>query len=218
MPRTGICDGGGLDRVNAARAYANAIYLAPPALGLAVLAGIIERKGGQWQRAFLVVAAAPLVAAGLWLVLLDKPVRVEAVGPQTMLALWDMAGTKATLALVFALIATAAFAVRVTPQGRWITAFVGVNPAHQPIPVAALRSVRHGGLNFALVGCSRTAVPGHGFVLAHHPECWVRIGTLVAGTARFVQLPAHRSDRHVGTSLRRQSRSCRLMRHPSCHL
>ena len=106
---------------------ANAIYLAPLTVLVAVVAAQLAWPRGLGRMAVLVLAAAPPVAAGLWLLLFDRPVSADepdGLARAADLALWGMAGSKLTLAVVMATLAAALVAARAGPAGRWIAAFL----------------------------------------------------------------------------------------------
>ena len=135
---------------------ANAIYLAPLALLFSLVAARIAwPHTGSWMRLGLIAAAAPPVAAGLWLLLFDKPVSSgEAANTLevTDLGLWNMAADKLTLAVLMVTLIAAALAARTGPAGRWITAYLlaflvlTLNPLLWPI----YQTFVTGGLNFRL--------------------------------------------------------------------
>lgn len=177
---------------------ANAIYLAPLVLLFSLLAAQIVWPHAGWTRAGLIVAAIPPVAAGLWLLLFDKP---PSAGEDTSalfstdLSLWNMAADKLTLAPLLATLAAAAVAARMGPAGRWITAYLvaflilTLNPVLWPFYDRFVT----GGLNFRLWW----ALPLPLFLAiavtwAIIRTGWVRLGTLGAGAgfALLAMLPS----------------------------
>ncbi|KIC45526.1 hypothetical protein RA28_10650 [Ruegeria sp. ANG-S4] len=134
---------------------ANAVYIAPLALGLALGAGWVARSGREPRRLLVLSAALPVLAAGLWLLLFDKPVSVQVDGnlpPHEGLALWDMVAGKPNLLLLLLVAVIAAAAACFLRGGRWISAFVVmtllfvINPWVWP----AYDRFVTGGLNFRL--------------------------------------------------------------------
>lgn len=102
---------------------ANAIYIAPLTLGLALAATFLLRPDLPRSLILLTPAVFPLLA-GLWIMFLDPPV-VSGHGKDVRdLSLWDMASRKQTLALLLLMVLGAALAARFVPQARIVTAFV----------------------------------------------------------------------------------------------
>ncbi|SDX72517.1 hypothetical protein SAMN05444358_11014 [Ruegeria halocynthiae] len=134
---------------------ANGVYIAPLALGLAVGAGWVSRGGQGSQRLLTMLAAVPVLIAGVWLLVFDKPVGVQVTSnppPHKGLAIWDMVADKPNLLLLAVLfwgVATAACFLR---SGRWLSAYMFVtlllviNPFVWPL----YDRFATGGLNFRL--------------------------------------------------------------------
>lgn len=121
---------------------ANAIYLAPLVLLMAVVAAQVAWPGDGRRRLVLLAAAATPIAAGLWLLLFDIPVSAgpaDATRISTTLAFWNMASHKLTLGLLVATMAVAAVAGKVGAGGRWVSAYlavfliIGINPVLWPV-------------------------------------------------------------------------------------
>ncbi|HMO70043.1 MAG TPA: DUF6077 domain-containing protein [Paracoccaceae bacterium] len=134
---------------------ANAIYLAPLALLAAVVAGQLAWPDGAGRRVVLLAAAAVPVAAGLSLLLFDRPLSASDGGGGAVsadLGFWSMAAQKPTLALLLATIAAAVLAGRTGPGGRWIAAYLAVLMivAINPLLWAAYDRYVTGGLNFRI--------------------------------------------------------------------
>lgn len=139
---------------------ANAVYLAPLALGLALLSGVILRKGDGWQRVFLGLAAWPVIGAGLWLFLFDRPVSVQSATGKTLmtwqeqveLALWSLADSKGSLILLIITFVMAVLAGRFSPAARWITIYfvLSLILVFNPFLWSLYSDYATGGLNFRL--------------------------------------------------------------------
>ena len=133
---------------------ANAIYLAPLALFMALAASALAFGQSGLRKLPLILAALPPVAAGLWLLLFDRPVGASDGGgsPWSQLALWDMAAQKTTLAVVIATLSMAALAGLVGRGGRWVSGYLAaflifvMNPLLWPVYDRFVT----GGLNFRL--------------------------------------------------------------------
>ncbi len=134
---------------------ANGVYIAPLVLGVALGAGWIARSGREPHRLLALSAALPVLAAGLFLLLFDKPVSVQVEGTPPShegLALWDMVAGKPNLLFLLLVAMAAAMAACFLRGGRWVSAFVVmtllfvINPWLWP----AYDRFVTGGLNFRL--------------------------------------------------------------------
>ena len=130
---------------------ANAVYLAPLALGVPLLGRVLAGARPHWL--LLGLAALPALAAGLWLVLFDPPVADQRdMMPGNTLGLWNMAPHSLGLLLLIGALGVAAMAARLSPRGRVATASLAagmlilINPLIWPIYFEIVT----GGLNFRL--------------------------------------------------------------------
>ena len=103
----------------------NAIYLAPLVLGVSLVAGLMERSGGEAKRLLLLASTLPPVIAGIWLLSFDKPVPVSQVFPVSFvdIGIWNLAASKVSLGLLLAIALVAALACRIC-KSAWITSFL----------------------------------------------------------------------------------------------
>jgi hypothetical protein len=134
---------------------ANAIYLAPLALLLSIVATQIAWPGAGMRPLALLFSAITPVATGLWLFFFDGPVSAgegDVFRFSMDFGLWATAADKLTLAVVLATLALAALAGRTAAAGRWVAAYLAlflilcVNPVLWPLYDRFVT----GGLNFRL--------------------------------------------------------------------
>lgn len=133
---------------------ANALYIGPLALGLAVCAGWITRGFRKPRRLWVLTAVAPAMIVGLWLMFFDTPVTIAPDENRVFahLALWDMFPDKLPLGLMAVTALCAILVGLLVPRGRIVTAclvsallFV-LNPFLWPLYDGSVT----GGLNFRL--------------------------------------------------------------------
>jgi hypothetical protein len=105
---------------------ANAVYIAPLALGLSVAAVTLVTPTDLWRNAKLMVAVAPPLAAGLFLFLFDRPTSNQHLATQVIrdLGIWDMANAKYLLAVLLGLLFAAALAGLAARRNRWVSAYL----------------------------------------------------------------------------------------------
>lgn len=133
---------------------ANAIYIAPLALGVAVFAAWAARGFSDAHRLAVVLSAAPALVAGLWLLFFDRPVSVPPDLDRGFdhLGLWEMSPDKLLLGLLALTFAAGLSAALVRPSARFLTGcFLGaalfvINPFLWPYYDRFVT----GGLNFRL--------------------------------------------------------------------
>lgn len=140
---------------------ANAVYIGPLALGLAVFAGLLSQtdpgapfRHGLLRRGTVILAALPALAAGIYLLLFDKPLSNQRLSqtPGADLNLWNITPQKYQFALLLGLISIAAMSAWMPPRRRWPAAYlIGAllfvfNPVLWPLYSDHVT----GGLNFRL--------------------------------------------------------------------
>lgn len=183
---------------------ANAVYLAPLALGVLLAARVLA--AGKPQFLFLLFAALPALTAGLWLMLVDRPVANQRTAePDNALALWDMAAHSPTMGLLVLFFGLVACAARVTEQGRFATSYLFVallfviNPLLWPIYDSHVT----GALNFRLwwaLPVPMMLAAAATWVLGAHARRWSVLALgLAAAMALFWPSSIFRTE---GTDLR----------------
>lgn len=133
---------------------ANALYIAPLVLGLAVCASWITRGFKAPHRVWALSAVTPALIVGLWLMFFDTPVTIPPDDGREFahLAVWDMFPNKLLLGLMAVTIIGAILVSALVPRARFVTAclvsallFV-LNPFLWPTYNGSVT----GGLNFRL--------------------------------------------------------------------
>lgn len=133
---------------------ANAIYIGPLVLGLAVCASWIMRGFRSPQRLWVLIAVVPAVIAGLWLLVFDTPVTVPPDENRIFihLGMWNMFPNKVLLGLMAVTVLIGILAGIIVPQARFVTACLSgvllfvLNPFLWPMYDGFVT----GGLNFRL--------------------------------------------------------------------
>lgn len=165
---------------------ANAIYLAPLVLLIALVSARIAFPGASFARLMLIAASAPPVLAGLWLFLIDRPVSANLDSDwsvSTTLAVWMIASDKLMVLVLGLVLGLAALAARFGPMGRGVTAYtvlfflVAINPILWPFYDRFVT----GGLTFRMWW----ALPLPMFLAAVLTWGILRVGRVWLGTAVF---------------------------------